>query len=878
VDLTGGAGISLGANVSAGGDITVTAAAGDLAVNAAVASAAGAVSLSAGGANGINLAANVSAAGGIAFTAAPSNKVTVTGTAAVNSGGTITFSTDLIVNPSPGNLTLNGTVAIAGNVTLNGTLSAGPAAASNIAITVDGNWAQTGVFYPRNGKVVFTNTAVTIDAVNTTWYDLVFAPAAAALIKFRNYPDTVYDSATRLGHHVAGKLSNSTAHALTLTRLSPVVSDDADARALTPDSFDESTLNNGQADKFWNLFYDPDNNDAFRELTNTKVDWSWVRPRIAKSPAEMPIPDIGEWVRPQDDGYAASDHRYNVGWRAPYLIYSFTEDWNHNGRIDHIRIQSYSPLSGSFSGFEAEVEGYTVKGYSRPATGDPLDKYLFYIELEEKDYSDTDQRPRWDLKEGDLYDELRFRVFESAKTPIDTAPPQVVYSLALAGGNEIFIRMSEPVEFAAGFSAQASLTINGAAGAYAVNPVTYLPGRGLLEFTIGNIPALQAAVLAGEANFEFAASSSGYFHDESKTFSYPPFIGNEGLADCPLIWPKREYGYRGGAAYENRAGSGSWPPYWQTPPWTGGPAWVLSESNYNVRNGGPSYDYVHRLSDLFIAPPPANAQGPFFVLPVYAHDFTASEDFNPGARIFEFDGTRQLLDMDIAVQAKMHDSTAAVPGITGLELRFASSKRIPPEDRSNLEQHGIEGLWLPGPAAPGLAPHPHGGAGSGLGDPSPGNRLYNFTVPNDALVSGGDLEFYFHLVGSSPELYVARLDSANSNSVPWYRRIKPFSFRLREVVSQRSSVTVLNNVINPDRGDSVILHYVLTRSGRVTIQVSTLDGNLVRVLERSSKGAGEYSAAWDGRNNGGRAVARGMYFIRIVGPDIDEIRKVMVVK
>jgi flagellar hook assembly protein FlgD len=50
------------------------------------------------------------------------------------------------------------------------------------------------------------------------------------------------------------------------------------------------------------------------------------------------------------------------------------------------------------------------------------------------------------------------------------------------------------------------------------------------------------------------------------------------------------------------------------------------------------------------------------------------------------------------------------------------------------------------------------------------------------------------------------------------------------------------------------------------------------VLERGRKGAGTYSYYWDGTNLGGRPVARGMYFVRVVGPDIDEIRKVMVVK
>ena len=45
-----------------------------------------------------------------------------------------------------------------------------------------------------------------------------------------------------------------------------------------------------------------------------------------------------------------------------------------------------------------------------------------------------------------------------------------------------------------------------------------------------------------------------------------------------------------------------------------------------------------------------------------------------------------------------------------------------------------------------------------------------------------------------------------------------------------------------------------------------------------NRAAGDYTASWDGKNRGGRAVSRGMYFIRVVGPEIDEIRKVMIVK
>jgi flagellar hook assembly protein FlgD len=88
----------------------------------------------------------------------------------------------------------------------------------------------------------------------------------------------------------------------------------------------------------------------------------------------------------------------------------------------------------------------------------------------------------------------------------------------------------------------------------------------------------------------------------------------------------------------------------------------------------------------------------------------------------------------------------------------------------------------------------------------------------------------------------------------------------------------LNNVINPSNGESTYVQYQLTKGGQVTVQVFTMDGTMVDVLYRGYRDAGEYRAAWKGTNRSGRAVARGMYFIRVVGPDIDEIRKVMVVK
>jgi len=70
----------------------------------------------------------------------------------------------------------------------------------------------------------------------------------------------------------------------------------------------------------------------------------------------------------------------------------------------------------------------------------------------------------------------------------------------------------------------------------------------------------------------------------------------------------------------------------------------------------------------------------------------------------------------------------------------------------------------------------------------------------------------------------------------------------------------------------------MARSGVVAAQVFALDGSLVRVLQRGRQAAGDYSLFWDGKNASGDIVARGIYFIRVVAPDIDETRNVLVIK
>jgi len=160
--------------------------------------------------------------------------------------------------------------------------------------------------------------------------------------------------------------------------------------------------------------------------------------------------------------------------------------------------------------------------------------------------------------------------------------------------------------------------------------------------------------------------------------------------------------------------------------------------------------------------------------------------------------------------------------------------------------------------------------------------LFNYRLDRGRFPSNGVFEFFFRLDPSS-DLLAGRLDIAPGSTVPadWFRRVRPFSFGVHGISRQRSGVTILNNVINSSMRERVFLDFRLLRPGRVTIQVFTLDGTLVRVLEqghRPASGDRYHRVYWDGTNNAGRPVARGMYFIRVVAPDIDEIRKVMVVR
>jgi hypothetical protein len=301
-----------------------------------------------------------------------------------------------------------------------------------------------------------------------------------------------------------------------------------------------------------------------------------------------------------------------------------------------------------------------------------------------------------------------------------------------------------------------------------------------------------------------------------------------------------------------------------------------------------------------VSVPIGSGTGQYFLWPIYAKDqvdvslsdaqianLTPAESAAQGIGLIRaFDGSQWLRAQDITVQASL---LPALSPLSGCTLWFDTG--VP----AGLENSG---LWLPtfsqsqlggSGGFSGLVPYPNalpwGRGAVSTNGASIGNNLWNFTMTSNAskgrIVSGSTLDFFLTLQpqGSGQPLYGLRLDMTGT-TIPndWYRLLKPFSFQLHNVTLQRGSVTILNNVIDPTKGETVRLSYNITQAGMTTITVFTLDGDVVKRLYMGNQSVGNYSTYWDGTNLSGSVVARGIYFIRVVAPGVDEIRKVMVVR
>jgi hypothetical protein len=484
----------------------------------------------------------------------------------------------------------------------------------------------------------------------------------------------------------------------------------------------------------------------------------------------------------------------------------------------------------------------------------------------------------------------------NSDTAWDNAPPRINYALTLPGSDRpgIYFQMSEQVD-------TTGLLVSAIEGGKSTTGITALnPSEShAVEFLIPLNDPYTAAELAAFPRFTITNVKDRA--EEAKDLKAT--AGSSYAYKYPSPKYPRDYTY---SEYEFVRGYDGNAP---GAPETGAVVGIGPEHN---QLNGPGLNPpqalgvgIHRVTDALVSIPPKDgADKRYFVWPVWArytdpanpdpvgNDFWGQQIDDTGI-IWDFTGKKSLEDRDTTMQVRVNpDLGSLIPvlyyGAQVPDLYFAR-----PLDSLGYGQ-GNTGLWLPLAYTP-----PPGTAPAYINmvpvfydkflsksPASPAGSLFTFDLKKDdpGYESGSRLDFVLRLTNSAaslpPDVFAARLDIQPGESIPenWYQLVRPFNYNIRNVTLQRGGVTILNNVINPNNGERTYIRYHLIKSGRVTIQVFTLDGNLVKTLRRENRSAGEWIDSWNGTNNGGRAVARGMYFVRVVGPDIDEIRKVMVVK
>jgi len=275
----------------------------------------------------------------------------------------------------------------------------------------------------------------------------------------------------------------------------------------------------------------------------------------------------------------------------------------------------------------------------------------------------------------------------------------------------------------------------------------------------------------------------------------------------------------------------------------------------------------HNISDVGLG----------FVTPVFAMNTSVQRDPTRGGigMVTNFDGARWLLPEDALLEARI------LPAATGLDNASTSLELF--WDVNPPAVLDFNNLWIPTAAntlwpAGGDRVHYPGDPQARTpalvtGTANGALRDYTISATDPAIKDGALLQFMFVISDGTHFLPCAyQADPNNPGSV------RPFEFTYHAIIAQRGQVTITNNVIHPANGESAYLSYVMPKTGKISIIVFTLNGDIVNVLASGTQNAGAYTTAWDGKNRGGRIVARGIYFIRVVGPGFDEFRKVLVVR
>ncbi|GEM_PF-4457663 len=107
----------------------------------------------------------------------------------------------------------------------------------------------------------------------------------------------------------------------------------------------------------------------------------------------------------------------------------------------------------------------------------------------------------------------------------------------------------------------------------------------------------------------------------------------------------------------------------------------------------------------------------------------------------------------------------------------------------------------------------------------------------------------------------------------------PYMYQIKQRPDQGQNFNVFPTILDLRIDQNINILYEVVKKGRVRIDIYDLKGDLVRRYDEGVKEPGKYGPIlWDGKNHAGMTVAVGMYFVTIRAKDVNQVRKVIIIK
>ncbi len=155
----------------------------------------------------------------------------------------------------------------------------------------------------------------------------------------------------------------------------------------------------------------------------------------------------------------------------------------------------------------------------------------------------------------------------------------------------------------------------------------------------------------------------------------------------------------------------------------------------------------------------------------------------------------------------------------------------------------------------------------------PADNVYEIPLPVRLELADGTTEDETVWIGRGQEDFTLRADAEVVGVT-----IDPDDAWLLEVETPARPRIAFERVYPNPFNPNVRIEFVVGDPGAVRLEVVDARGRLVRTLRDESLGVGRYEAAWDGRDDAARAVASGVYHVRLEAGGLVEARKVTLLR